>query len=229
MMAKYKFLLFDLDDTLLDFGAAEDFALHRLFEEEGIVLTTDIEEQYRKINNSLWKLFEEGSITRDEVITTRFAKLFSLYEKQVDGKLYDDKYRYHLAECKTFIEGAWELINNLATQYQLYIVTNGVSATQYKRLDITGLAPLFDNVFVSEDTGFQKPMLGYFEYVFERIPNFKKEEALIIGDSFSADIIGGINAGIDTCWFNQHNKVIETDSKPTYEIQKLQQLYTILK
>lgn len=228
-MGKYKFLLFDLDDTLLDFSAAEDFALHRLFEEEGLILTKEIEETYRQINSSLWRKFEEGAITRDEVTSTRFAKLFSLYGKQVDGKLFDDKYRNHLAECKVFIDGAWELINDFATKYQLYIVTNGVSATQYKRLDITGLAPLFHKVFVSEDTGFQKPMLGFFDYVFDRIPNFKKEEALIIGDSFSADIIGGINAGIDTCWLNRFHKVNETDQKPTYEIQHLQQLYTILK
>lgn len=228
-MREYKFLLFDLDDTLLDFSAAEDFALHRLFEEEGLTLTQEIENTYRQINSSLWRQFEEGAITRDEVTSTRFAKLFTIYGKQVDGKLFDDKYRNHLAECKTFIEGAWELISDLATKYQLYIVTNGVSATQYKRLDITGLAPLFNNVFVSEDTGFQKPMLGFFDYVFDRIPEFKKEEALIIGDSFSADIIGGINAGIDTCWLNRHNKVNESDKKPTYEIQKLQQLYTILK
>ncbi|MEO4054991.1 YjjG family noncanonical pyrimidine nucleotidase [Solibacillus sp. CAU 1738] len=228
-MGKYRNLLFDLDDTLLDFGAAEDWALHRLFEEEGITLTTEIESKYRQINSDLWKQFEEGSITREELMTTRFAKLFHVYGKEVDGGLYDKKYRDHLAESKVFVDGAWELINNLADEYNLYVVTNGVSTTQYKRLNITGLAPLFKDVFVSEDTGYQKPMIGYFDYVFKRIPNFSENETLIIGDSFTADIVGGLNAGIDTCWLNRHNKVNVTDEKPTYEIQKLQQLYMILK
>ncbi|MCT6923818.1 YjjG family noncanonical pyrimidine nucleotidase [Metasolibacillus sp.] len=227
-MKKYQHLLFDLDDTLLDFGAAEDLALHRLFEEQKIPLTEEVEEKYRQINSSLWTQFEHGEITRDEVITTRFAKLFAAYDQGVDGVLFDTKYRNYLAESKVFVKGAWEIVNELARQFDLYLVTNGVSVTQYKRLQVTGLAPFFKNVFVSEDTGYQKPMKGYFDYVFERIPNFRIEEALIIGDSFSADIVGGIQAGIDTCWFNQHGKAPVENYKPKYEIAELQQLAKIL-
>ncbi|WP_042477195.1 YjjG family noncanonical pyrimidine nucleotidase [Bacillus ndiopicus] len=227
-MKKYQHLLFDLDDTLLDFGAAEDMALHRLFEEQGIPLTEDVEVKYRQINAGLWTRFEHGEITRDEVITTRFAKLFEAFGQEVDGEQFDEKYRNYLAESKVFVPGAWELVNQLAHKFDLYLVTNGVSTTQYKRLQITGLAPLFKNVFVSEDTGYQKPMKGYFDYVFDRIPNFNTEAALIIGDSFSADIVGGIHAGIDTCWFNQQGKQGVENYEPTYEITELQQLKKIV-
>ncbi|MEC1177940.1 YjjG family noncanonical pyrimidine nucleotidase [Metasolibacillus meyeri] len=227
-MKKYQHLLFDLDDTLLDFGAAEDVALHRLFEEQKIPLTEDIEANYRQINSNLWTRFENGEITRDEVLATRFAKLFAAYGQEVDGVQFDEKYRNYLTESKVFVKGAWELINKLALQFDLYLVTNGVSTTQYKRLQVTGLAPFFKNVFVSEDTGYQKPMKGYFDYVFERIPNFHTKKALIIGDSFHADIVGGIEAGIDTCWLNPNGKQSVDNYKPTYEIVGLQQLEKML-
>jgi len=112
--------------------------------------------------------------------------------------------------------------------YDLYIVTNGVSKTQYKRLRASGLYPLFKDVFVSEDTGSQKPMKAYFDYVFARIANFDVNQALIIGDSLSADIKGGQLAGLDTCWFNPEKKPNHTKIVPTYEIQKLEELYRIL-
>lgn len=113
-------------------------------------------------------------------------------------------------------------------EYDLYIVTNGVSETQDKRLRASGLQPFFKNVFVSEDTGFQKPMKEYFDFVFARIPSFSLEQGLIIGDSLSSDIRGGILAGMDTCWFNPKKKPNNTEIEPTYQIQKLEELYQIL-
>lgn len=127
------------------------------------------------------------------------------------------------------IDGAYELIERLSPSFDLYIVTNGVSRSQYKRLGDSGLYPFFKDVFVSEDTGFQKPMKEYFDYVFARIPGFSAEHGLIIGDSLSADIKGGQMAGIDTCWFNPGKKENESGIIPTYEIQSLDELYDVLK
>lgn len=227
-MKKYQTLLFDVDDTLLDFGAAENLALHRLFEEQKMCLTTEIKAEYQKINQDLWKSFEEGKISRDEVINTRFAILFEKYGHEVDGILVEKKYRHYLEEGAQLVQGAFELITQLQKCYDLYIVTNGVSQTQYKRLQKSGLHPFFKDIFVSEDTGFQKPMKEYFEYVFARIPHFSVEKALIIGDSLSADMKGGQLAGLDTCWFNPAMKANDTGMKPTYEIQRLDELYHIL-
>ncbi|MBS4190471.1 YjjG family noncanonical pyrimidine nucleotidase [Bacillus sp. FJAT-49705] len=227
-MKKYKTLLFDVDDTLLDFGAAERLALRLLFEEQNFSLTPEIEEKYKKINQGLWRSFEEGKLNRDEVVNTRFSILFKEYGKEVDGAFLERNYRTYLEQGHQLISGAFELIADLHNHYDLFIVTNGVSKTQDKRLRDSGLYPLFNEIFVSEDTGYQKPMKEFFDYVFERISNFDVEQTLIIGDSLSADIIGGHQAGIDTCWFNPEMKPNNTGIIPTYQIQKLEELYHIL-
>lgn len=128
---------------------------------------------------------------RDQVVNTRFSLLFKEYGLEADGVLLEKKYRSFLEEGHQLIDGAFELIKSLRDQYDLYIVTNGVSKTQYKRLQASGLYPMFKGIFVSEDTGFQKPMKEYFDYVFERIPHFSVDQGLIIGDSLTADIEGG--------------------------------------
>lgn len=228
-MKKYKTLLFDVDDTLLDFQKAEKMALRMLFEEKGIHLTSEVERRYKKINKSLWDAFEEGEINRDEVVSTRFSILFKEYGEEVDGILFENNYRSYLEEGDQLMQGAFEFINQIQSEYDLYIVTNGISKTQDKRLRNAGLHALFKDIFVSEDMGFQKPMKEYFDYVFERIPNFSFEEGLIIGDSLSADIKGGYVAGIDTCWFNPEKKSNNSEIVPTYEVQNFEELYALLK
>ncbi|MBK3494711.1 YjjG family noncanonical pyrimidine nucleotidase [Viridibacillus sp. YIM B01967] len=227
-MKKYQTLLFDVDDTILDFGAAEKEALHSLFKDQEILLTAEIEAHYKEINQGLWRAFEEGEIDRNEVVNTRFALLFNKYGKEVDGAALERNYRIHLEEGHQLIEGAMELITSLQNKYDLYVVTNGVSKTQDKRLRASGLHSLFKNIFVSEDTGYQKPMKEYFDYVFARIPHFSAENTLIIGDSLSSDIKGGQLAGIDTCWLSPQMKLNNTEIIPTYQIQKLDELYRIL-
>ncbi|MBG9582557.1 HAD family hydrolase [Bacillus thuringiensis] len=228
-MKKYKTLLFDVDDTLLDFQKAEKVALRMLFEEKGIPLTREVEAQYKKINKSLWDAFEEGEINRDEVVNTRFSMLFKEYGEEVDGILFENNYRNYLEEGNQLMQGAFEFISQIQSECDLYIVTNGISKTQYKRLRNAGLHSMFKDIFVSEDTGYQKPMKEYFDYVFERIPNFAPEEGLIIGDSLSADMKGGYVAGIDTCWFNPEKKSNHSEIVPTYEVQNFEELYAILK
>ncbi|EJR44703.1 noncanonical pyrimidine nucleotidase, YjjG family [Bacillus thuringiensis serovar thailandensis] len=228
-MKKYKTLLFDVDDTLLDFQKAEKSALRMLFEEKGMSLTSEIEAQYKKINKSLWTAFEEGEINRDEVVNTRFSILFKEYGEEVDGILFENNYRSYLEEGNQLMEGALQFINQIQSEYDLYIVTNGISKTQDKRLRNAGLHALFQDIFVSEDAGYQKPMKEYFDYVFERIPNFVPEEGLIIGDSLSADMKGGYVAGIDTCWFNPERKLNDSGIIPTYEVHNFEELYALLK
>jgi 2-haloacid dehalogenase len=227
-LKKYKTLLFDVDDTLLDFGAAEKLALQLLFEEQNIPLTSEVEEQYKKINQGLWRRFEAGELDRDEVVNTRFSILFNEYGKEMDGILLEKNYRSYLEQGHQLVDGAFVLISELHNDFDLYVVTNGVSKTQDKRLRDSGLFPLFRNIFVSEDTGYQKPMKEFFDYVFSRIPNFRVEEALIIGDSLSADIKGGELAGMDTCWFNPNMKYNHTNIKPSYQIHNLEELKQIV-
>ncbi|NRD76912.1 noncanonical pyrimidine nucleotidase, YjjG family [Bacillus sp. BRMEA1] len=227
-MKKYKALFFDVDDTLLDFAAAEKAALRSLFVQQEIPLTSEIEDLYKKINQGLWKSYEEGKLSRDVVVNTRFSLLFRELSREVDGALLENEYRSYLEEGHQLVNGALEMITDLQHHYDLYIVTNGVSKTQDKRLRLSGLHPLFKEIFVSEATGFQKPMKEFFDFAFGRIPDFSVEEALIIGDSLSADIYGGQAAGLDTCWFNPGMKPNEMGIQPTYQIRKLEELYGIL-
>ncbi|MBY8913376.1 YjjG family noncanonical pyrimidine nucleotidase [Bacillus sp. YC2] len=227
-MKNYQTLLFDIDNTLLDFTASENDALQKLFQDTEIELTAEVEARYKSMNQGLWKAFEEGEMTRDEVVNTRFTLLFKEYGYEADGVLLNQKYRQYLEEGHQLIDGAYELIKSLHPVYDLYIVTNGVSRSQYKRLRDSGLYPFFKDIFVSEDTGFQKPMKEYFDYVFARIPDFSAEQALIIGDSLSADMKGGQMAGLDTCWFNPGQKANESGVVPTYEIHSLDELYDLL-
>ncbi|MCM3600833.1 YjjG family noncanonical pyrimidine nucleotidase [Robertmurraya korlensis] len=227
-MKAYKYLFFDIDDTLLDFQATEKEALRALFAEQNMVLTADEERRYKEINQSLWNAYENGKIDRDEVLNTRFSTFFSHYDLEVDGSLLERKYRSYLEQGHHLIDGAMDLIMNLQHQYELYIVSNGVSKTQDRRLRDSGLFPFFKNIFVSEDTGFHKPMKQFFNYVFDRIPNYIPGQGLIIGDSLSADIKGGQISGLDTCWFNPLRKENQSGLSPTYEIQQLKELNEIL-
>jgi len=224
----YKTLLFDADDTLLDFEAAEKTALRLLFADQQLPFTPELEAQYKRINQGLWMAFEEGKIDRDEVVNTRFSRLFQENGLEVDGALLEKRYRCFLDEGHQLIEGAFELIMNLQHHFDLYVVTNGDSKTQDKRLRDAGLYPFFIDIFVSEDTGYQKPMKEFFDFVFARIPDFSADQAMIIGDSLSSDIKGGQQASLDTCWFNPGRKSNETGILPTYEIQRLDELYHIL-
>lgn len=227
-MKRYRNLLFDVDDTLLDFGAAERYALRLLFEEHAFPFTPETEATYRRINQELWRSFEVGAVTRDEVLHTRHSRLFKEFGREVDGAKMDQSFSRHLEAGHQLMNGAFELIVSLQDDYGLYLVTNGVSRIQDKRLRGSGLHPLFKGVFVSEDTGYQKPMKQYFDYVFARIPGFSVQETLIIGDSLSADIQGGHGAGLDTCWFNPGAKPNGGSVVPTYEIRRLDELPRIL-
>lgn len=227
-MKTYKYLFFDIDDTLLDFQATEKEALRALFAEQNMDLTAEDERRYKEINQGLWNAYENGKIDRDEVLNTRFSTFFMHYNLEFDGSLLERKYRSYLEQGHQLIDGAMDVILHLQPQYELYIVSNGVSKTQDRRLRDSGLYPYFKDIFVSEDTGFQKPMKEFFEYVFDRIPNYIPEQGLIIGDSLSADIKGGQISGLDTCWFNPLRKENQSGLSPTFEIQQLKEIHEIL-
>ena len=197
----YKALFFDADKTLLDFVAAEKKGLERVFEKNGIALTDEIRSYYLEMNGQLWESYERGEISRDAVLYTRFGRVFEHFGIDADG---------------------------IAPLYELYIVTNGTTETQYKRLGDSGLSPYFKDIFISGEIGSRKPMKAFFDHCFEKAPHLSPEDVLIIGDSLSSDILGGNNTGIDACWMNAENKINDTAAVPTYEIHKLAELYDIL-
>lgn len=225
---RYRTLLFDLDDTLLDIGASRVEALRAVCEAHDHPYDDAFYARFNAINDALWKAYEAGSVTQAEVMHSRHVALFKEYGREVDGALLDATYREHLSRGFHAIAGAHDLVTALKDDFSLYVVSNGASTIQDRRLRGSGLHPHFRAVFVSEDTGFQKPHQGFFDHVFARIPGFSPAETLIIGDSHSADIVGGHRAGIDTCWFNPDGKAHGTDVVPTYEIRHYDELRAIV-
>ncbi|CAM3142551.1 YjjG family noncanonical pyrimidine nucleotidase [Sporolactobacillus spathodeae] len=227
-MKAYKALFFDVDDTLLDFHAAEEGALHLLFDEQGIPLTADIHAQYQSYNRTIWQKIETGAADRQTLLSNRFAGFFNAFGLSVDGPALEGRYQQLLSESHQLIDGAWNVLTALKKSYPLYIVTNGVSKTQYRRLRDSRLDTLFEAIFVSEDAGAQKPSAEFFNYVFDQLDPIQPERGLIIGDSLSSDIRGGINSGMDTCWFNPNHQAQNAVITPSYEIDQLRDLLPIL-
>ncbi|WP_423363770.1 YjjG family noncanonical pyrimidine nucleotidase [Mycoplasma sp. P36-A1] len=228
-MKKYKFLLFDLDDTLLDFHKAEYHGIKNVM----LKYNLDFDEKkyaiYNTINHKYWSMFEKNLIDQKQVLKLRFEEFFLRYNIKVDGKEVDDYYRLQLQDAAYVIPGAMQLLQNLNEKYEIYAATNGVGKTQYSRLVKSKMINYFNDLFISQEIGFNKPDINFFEYCFTNIKNFDKKSTLMIGDSLQSDIKGGIDSGIDTCWYNPNIIENTTDFKATYEIDNLQQILSILK
>ena len=222
---KYKYLLFDLDHTLLDFDAAEDIALSQLLKEEGVVEIQAYKDYYVPMNKALWKDLEQKKITKAELINTRFAKLFAHFGIEKDGAYLAERYQFFLSKQGQTFPGVEDLLKKLISQgYGLYAATNGITYIQTGRLEQSGIAPYFKEIFISEQLHTQKPDAEFYEKIGARIPNFDKNQTLMIGDSLSADVQGGNNAGIDTIWYNPHHLENKTQAQPTYEVDSYQAL-----
>ena len=225
----YKFLLFDLDHTLLDFDAAEDVALSHLLKEEGVEDIQTYKDYYVPMNKTLWKDLELKKITKQELVNTRFAKLFAHFGIEKDGAYLAERYQFFLSKQGQIFPGVEDLLKKLIHQgFELYAATNGITFIQTGRLEQSGIAPYFKEIFISEQLHTQKPDAAFYEKIGARIPNFDKNQTLMIGDSLSADIQGGNNAGIDTIWYNPHHLENKTLAKPTYEVDSYQALLEIL-
>ncbi|MDD5944899.1 MAG: YjjG family noncanonical pyrimidine nucleotidase [Clostridia bacterium] len=226
---RYKILLFDLDGTILDFDASEDMALRELFASKGVLFTAELKEAYLSVNNGLWRKYEKGIITMQQLLDTRFRETLERFGMNIDGAAWEKEYRERLGTYAFMIDGAENVIKALSESYRLFAVTNGVGDTQISRLKIAGIYDCFENVYVSQLIGAQKPSKAFFDYVAADIEGYEVSDTLIIGDSPITDIGGGRNAGIDTCFFNPTGRKYDEDVLCTYEIRQLEELYDICK
>lgn len=228
MNSKYTNLLFDLDGTLFDFDAGETYAFHKVCDYFHIPFSLDVLALYQGINLSYWKAYERGEITTTALSVARFRDFSSAVDANGDPTLMSKLYQDHLGEDCTPIKDALSTCRILRERgYTLSIITNGRSTTQHSRLSKSELASMISGLFISEEIGFQKPKPEYFDYVFSKLA-IKPSQALVIGDSLTSDIRGGIQYGIDTCWFNPKRATNTLSQSPTYEITDLNELLSIL-
>ena len=221
-------VLFDLDDTLLDFKRAEAEAIRHTLKEIGIDPTDETVALYSRINRSCWAKLETGEYTREEVLHNRFDMLFEALGVSGDAHATQKLYEYRLSLGAYYLEGAEELLDSIHGKYRLYLATNGIVNVQTRRLRDSGIEKYFDDIFVSERIGYNKPDKRFFDYAFERIPDFKHEETVMVGDLLTSDIKGGINAGIKTVHFNPKGLKNDTGITPDYEIGTLAELVELL-
>ena len=222
-----EFLFLDLDDTILDFHKAERIALSKTLQELGSEPTEEVLRRYHAINKWHWEQLEQGKMTREEVLVNRFASLFQEMGREVDPQLCARTYEKNLSIGHYFLPGAEEAVARLSQKYRLFLASNGTASVQKGRMTSANLYRFFEQVFVSQEIGFNKPAKEYFEACFARIPDFDREKAMIVGDSLTSDIRGGINADIQTVWVNPDKKSCGK-IKPDYEIESLSQLENLL-
>lgn len=224
----YKYLLFDLDNTLLDFDAAELRSLQKTFSKFNVPITLENISSFKRINKKYWEMFERKEITKSELIIKRFDDFFKTIEgfSNLDPREVNCFYLCSLTDEAEEMPYANYVLSNLEDKYEIVIVTNGVKDTQIKRIQKSSFFNKISKIYISETIGVQKPEKGFFDYIFNDLNIQDSNEVLLIGDSLSADIIGGLNYGIDTVWYNYNKK--ESNISPKYVINDLRDLLKIL-
>ena len=226
---EYKVILFDADDTLFDFQKTEKHALENLM----CSLDTDHDKDYciniyREINTNIWKEFEEGKITSDKLKVERFQRLIDKLNLSDDAIKLSNLYVKFLSEGSFLYEDTKNILDYLSKNYKLGIITNGLAEVQHKRIRESEVSHYFDEIIISSEVKIAKPDPKIFEYALNLLNHNDKSSVLMIGDSLTSDIKGGINTSIDTCWCNLFNKVNSTDINPKYEINNLLELKDLL-
>lgn len=228
----YKYLLWDIDGTVLNFLASEAYAIKALFKKYNIgECSNEMLSQYSAINTKYWQMLEKNELTKAEILVGRFREFFQ--KTGIDTTIaekFNKDYQITLGDYIEFVDKAEEILLAQKGKYTLVAVTNGTKVAQEKKLLLSGLDTVFDEIFISENIGAEKPNKEYFDAVFEKlgISNENKNEVLIIGDSLTSDMKGGFLAGIDTCWFNPRHNPNTLNIPITYEIDDLEEVEKIV-
>ena len=229
-MSKIKVVLWDIDGTLLNFKAAEKVAIRKCFEvcEMG-ECTDEMIARYSEINHKYWKKLELGEMSKPDILVGRFREFFEVEGLDVSkAEAFNAEYQVRLGDTICFEDHALDVILALKGKIAQYAVTNGTKVAQTRKLANSGLDMLLDDVFISDVIGIEKPMQGFFDAVWEKIGSFEKDEVLIVGDSLTSDMQGGVNTGILTCWYNPNGLENDLGLSLDYEIRDLKEVLEIL-
>ena len=221
-------VLLDADDTLFDFHLSEREALAAALRSFGVEPTPQMIRRYSEINGECWKMLEKKQITRADLLVLRYERLFAELGLTLSPSAVSDRYAEELGKQCHLFEGAETLLRRLSQSCRVYIASNGNRQVQRERIRRAGIGPYLSSIFISQELGADKPDRAFFEACFARIPDFRPEETVMVGDSLSSDIAGGRNAGIRTVWYNPGGLVPPPDMAPDAEIHRLCELPALL-
>lgn len=223
-------ILWDVDGTLLDFDAAERAAIRTLFDAFGLGECTDaMLARYHEINIGFWQKLERNELTRSQVLVGRFEQFFNEYGINTEiAPEFNQRYQLTLGEKIVYHDDSLDIVKGLKGKVRQYVVSNGTIAAQTKKLDRSKLGEQMDGIFLSEELGVDKPDIAFFNKVFSAIHADDLSTIMIVGDSLTSDILGGMNAGIITCWYNPEGKPLPDTYKVDYIISDLHELTDLL-
>lgn len=228
-MAKYYCILFDADNTLLNFDAAENKALAETLVNYGIEPDAETVQTYRTINEELWRQLEKGQIRREKLFGERFSRFLKAINAAGDGVEMNRCYLEQLSTHPDLMSPeVLDVLRELSEVATLAIVSNGAQKVQTRRLEESGVMNFMEDVFISEKMGCEKPNARIFDAALRALGVENREHVLMVGDSLSSDIQGGSNAGLDTCWYNPNHTENPGKVIPTYEIASLEELYPLV-
>jgi 2-haloacid dehalogenase len=227
-MARYDFVLFDADNTLFDFDLSESRALRKVLEQYGFEVTPTLLERYHAINRGLWARFDRGEVEQAWLLAERFALLLKEMGKDGDPADMNRAYLKLLGSCGVLYPGAEALCRALAPHCTLAIVTNGASVAQRGRFEPSPIRTLISYLFISEEIGFQKPQKEFFDTVYRDMGITDLSRAVMVGDNLRTDILGGINAGLDTIWYNPHRLQADGAIIPTWDADSFDAIERII-
>lgn len=223
-------ILWDVDNTLLNFLAAERAALTTCFKAFGFGVCSDAQvARYSAINHRYWLQLERGEITKAALLPGRFLEFFQAEGLPVpDCEAFNEQYQIQLGETVVFMDNGYELIQKLQPKVKQYAITNGTLTAQSRKLKKSGLDRLFDGVYISEQVGAEKPSPAFFDAVLQEIGSYPKDEILVVGDSLTSDMQGGVWAGLRCCWYNPNGDPIPKHLPLAYSIQNLNEVWAIV-
>ena len=226
---KMKALLIDIDGTLLDYRQSEALGISAIMDHYGVTPTPELAAHYHDVNQSFWEKYEKGEITRAQINEGRYPAFFGELGVEVDPEVCEEIYQNFVNNRLVPVEGAEDMLRYLSGKYLLYSASNGYSDKQRERLRKAGMIFYFTDIFVSQETGSQKPQKEFFDYCFARMPaGLIRDEVMIIGDGLTSDMRGGNNAGIHTCWLNAYGEVNHAGVSIDVEIHSLAEIRNFL-
>lgn len=226
---KYKLIIFDADETLFDFRMSEQKALEATMMEFGVAYDEAYHLPiYKEVNHQIWKEFEDGILSQEKLKTERFKRYFDILSVNYDVHDFSSAYIKNLGEGAYLFKDSEELVRKLSKTHRLMILTNGLSKVQNRRIEKSGIKECFEQIVISEEVGAAKPSKDIFEYAVKDYKEIDKSQILMVGDSMRSDILGGINYGIDTCWYNPSKNENKESFSATYEITELIEIFNIV-